>query len=89
MNRPRTLRRWTPALASLLIAALAAACATVGADRQERVTRRDKLAKGAGIGAAAGAAGALLTGKREADEILAGAAIGAGVGAGVGAYMDH
>ena len=32
---------------------------------------------------------AILTGKREADEILAGAAIGAVVGGGVGVYMDH
>jgi outer membrane protein OmpA-like peptidoglycan-associated protein len=51
-------------------------------------TRREKTAKGAGVGAAAGAVGAVLAGKREADEILAGAAIGAVVGAGVGAYMD-
>jgi outer membrane protein OmpA-like peptidoglycan-associated protein len=43
---------------------------------------------GAGIGAAAGAAAALLAGKREADEILAGAAIGAALGGGVGVYMD-
>jgi outer membrane protein OmpA-like peptidoglycan-associated protein len=52
-------------------------------------TRRDKTAKGAGVGAAAGAAGAVLAGEREADEILAGAAIGAAAGAGVGAYMDR
>jgi len=59
-------------------------CATT-----ESVTKHDKTAKGAGIGAAAGAVGALVTGKREADEILAGAAIGAAIGGGVGAYMDH
>jgi outer membrane protein OmpA-like peptidoglycan-associated protein len=52
-------------------------------------TRRDNTKKGAGIGAAAGAAGAVLKGEREADEILAGAAIGAAAGAGVGAYMDR
>lgn len=52
-------------------------------------TERDKTAKGAGIGAAAGAAIALLRGKRQADDILAGAAIGAVIGGGVGAYMDH
>ena len=51
-------------------------------------TSRDKTVKGAGAGAATGAIGAVLAGKREADEILAGAAIGAAVGAGVGAYMD-
>jgi len=77
-------------VAALLIVSLLAGCATVGtgADSQPRVTTRDKTAKGAGIGAAAGAAAALLKGKREADEILAGAAIGAAVGAGVGLYMD-
>lgn len=69
---------------TLLLAALLSSCAAT-----ERVTRRDKTAKGAGIGAAAGAVGAIATGKREADEILAGAAIGAAVGAGVGAYMDR
>jgi len=53
-----------------------------------RAASRDKTLKGAGIGAAAGAAGALLVGKRAADEILIGSAIGAAVGAGVGAYLD-
>jgi outer membrane protein OmpA-like peptidoglycan-associated protein len=52
------------------------------------VTKHDRTIKGAGIGAAAGAAGAILAGKRQADEILAGAAIGGVIGAGVGAYMD-
>lgn len=52
-------------------------------------TQRDKTKKGAVIGAASGAAAAILTGKDEADDILARAAIGAGIGAGVGAYMDH
>jgi outer membrane protein OmpA-like peptidoglycan-associated protein len=55
----------------------------------EYTTRRDKTKTGAGIGAAAGAAGAVIKGEREADEILAGAAIGAAAGAGVGAYMDR
>lgn len=55
---------------------------------EPRVTKRDKTAKGAGIGAAAGAVLGAVIGEREADEILAGAAIGAGIGAGVGAYMD-
>ena len=76
--------------ASVLIASLFAGCATTAPrpERQERVTKRDRTAKGAGIGAAAGAAAAVLKGKREADEILAGAAIGAVVGGGIGAYMD-
>jgi outer membrane protein OmpA-like peptidoglycan-associated protein len=52
------------------------------------VSHRDKTARGAGIGAAAGVAGALLIGKRAADDILIGAAIGAAAGAGVGAYLD-
>ena len=52
------------------------------------VTKRDRTVKGAGIGAVAGAAAAVLKGEREADEILAGAGIGAVIGAGVGAYMD-
>lgn len=55
---------------------------------EPRVTKRDKTAKGAGIGAAAGAVIAAATGERKADRILAGAAIGAGIGAGVGVYMD-
>lgn len=52
-------------------------------------TERDNTVRGAGIGAAAGAAGAILAGEREADEILVGAAIGAAVGGGIGYYMDR
>ena len=52
-------------------------------------TERDKTKKGAAIGAASGAAAAILKGEREADEILAGAAIGAAIGTGVGVYMDR
>lgn len=75
--------------ASVLILSLFAGCASAPrSERPERVTKRDRTAKGAGIGAAAGAAAAVLKGKREADEILAGAAIGAVVGGGIGAYMD-
>lgn len=74
-------------VASLVAPLLVAACASTGVG-QPRTTKRDKTAKGAGAGAAAGAVGAILLGKREADEILAGAAIGAVVGAGVGVYMD-
>ena len=68
-----------------LVASLTFGCANMGG----YTTERDKTAKGAGIGAAAGAAIALLRGKRQADDILAGAAIGAVIGGGVGAYMDH
>jgi len=52
------------------------------------VDDRDRALRGAGIGAAAGAAGAVLIGKRAADEILVGAAIGAVTGASIGAYLD-
>ena len=69
----------------LLLASMTAGCASIGGPYE---TRRDKTAKGAGIGAAAGALIALADGKREADELLAGAAIGAAVGGGVGVYMD-
>ena len=75
--------------ASVLVLSLCAGCATAPrSERPERVTKRDRTAKGAGIGAAAGAAAAVLKGEREADEILAGAAIGAVIGGGIGAYMD-
>ncbi len=77
-------------LASLLALSLLAGCAsTAPRQREPYVTKRDRTVKGASVGAVAGAAGAVLAGKRQADEILAGAAIGAVVGGGVGAYMDH
>jgi outer membrane protein OmpA-like peptidoglycan-associated protein len=56
--------------------------------RAYRDADRDDTLRGAGIGAAAGAAGALLLGQRAADDILVGATVGAAVGAGVGAYLD-
>lgn len=73
----------------ILAVTLLSSCAYIQERRGSYTTRRDKTAKGAGIGAAAGAAAAILKGKREADEILAGAAIGAAVGTSVGAYMDR
>ena len=80
-------------LASILALSLLAGCASTAPreprQREPYTTKRDRTWKGAGVGAAAGAAGAVLAGKREADEILAGAAIGAVVGGGVGAYMDR
>ncbi|HEX7186124.1 MAG TPA: OmpA family protein [Thermoanaerobaculia bacterium] len=88
-------RIFVTGIASILSLSLLAGCATTGSrndeprrEREPYVTKRDRTLKGAGVGAAAGAAGAILMGKREADEILAGAGIGAIVGAGVGAYMD-
>jgi outer membrane protein OmpA-like peptidoglycan-associated protein len=58
------------------------------AARDTSATSHDKTLKGAGIGAAAGAATAIVVGKHEADQILIGSAIGAIAGAGVGAYLD-
>jgi outer membrane protein OmpA-like peptidoglycan-associated protein len=88
LNRRDTRAALSLLLAALVVLPLFSACASVRA-RDPYETKRDKTAKGAGIGAAAGAVGAVLAGQREADEILAGAAIGAVVGGGVGAYMDH
>lgn len=89
-SHSRTAGRLASCVAVGLTAVLLTACATYApAPREPRTTQRDKTAKGAGIGAAAGAAAAVLKGEREADEILAGAAIGAVVGAGVGVYMDR
>lgn len=68
---------------------LSSGCSFIREERQPYTTKRDKTAKGAGIGAAAGAVAAILDGEKEADEILAGAAIGAAMGAGVGVYMDR
>ncbi|CAM2065507.1 OmpA family protein [Sulfidibacter corallicola] len=77
----RTLYRVTIGICLCL---LMAGCAMRG----PYTTSRDKTAKGAGIGAAVGALASILDGKKEADEILARAAIGAVVGGSIGAYMD-
>lgn len=82
MNSFRPLRL---ILAATLIASfILTGCAVRGPYE----TRRDKTATGAGIGAAVGALASILDGKKEADEILARAAIGAVVGGSIGAYMD-
>jgi outer membrane protein OmpA-like peptidoglycan-associated protein len=90
--RINRIKTW---IAAGLAAVLTTGCAThhtVDATPQPapapRATSHDKTVEGAGIGAAAGAATALIAGKRQADQILIGAGIGAAVGAGVGAYMD-
>ena len=83
--RHRALQNVVAGVAGL---ALFAACGTMGGERQPRSTNRDKTIVGAGVGAVVGAAGAVIAGQEEADEILAGAALGAVVGGGVGAYMD-
>jgi outer membrane protein OmpA-like peptidoglycan-associated protein len=72
-----------------LLLALILGSVAAEAQRSDRVTRRDRTWKGAAIGGALGAAGAILKGKREADEILVGAAIGGVIGGGIGAYMDR
>jgi outer membrane protein OmpA-like peptidoglycan-associated protein len=82
MYESRNLRLAT---AAAVTAALLVGCAST---RGPYNTPRDKTARGAAIGAAVGAVGAIATGKREADEILAGAAIGAVAGGAVGVYMD-
>ncbi len=80
-----TTKRMSAVLPFVLVCLLGlSACAVRG----DYVTSRDNTAKGAGIGAAIGALASILDGKREADEILARAAIGAVVGGGIGAYMD-
>ncbi len=81
----RSKSRCRAFFAFALIVILCGGCASV---RGPYTTDRDKTKKGAGIGAAAGAVAAIIDGKREADELLAGAAIGAAIGAGVGVYMD-
>ena len=81
----RTQRLYTTGIATFLSLTLLAGCAST---REPYVTKRDRTWKGGAIGAAAGAAGAVIAGKREADEILVGAGIGAVVGASIGAYMD-
>ncbi|HSN85836.1 MAG TPA: OmpA family protein [Thermoanaerobaculia bacterium] len=86
MFKIRTQRAF---IALFVLACLLTVSVAAEAQRRERVTKRDRMWKGAGIGAAVGAAGALIKGKREADEILAGAAIGGVVGGAIGAYMDR
>lgn len=85
-RKSRTFKALT---ASCLTAFLVLGSVAAEAQRQDRTTRRDRTWKGAAIGGAIGAAGAILKGKREADEILAGAAIGGVIGGGIGAYMDR
>jgi len=89
MRKNDAKSRW---LAGLLCLAVIApfGCATTGTQSSgTRTTKRDKTAKGAGIGAATGAVLGAVLGEGKADKILAGAALGAGIGAGVGGYMDH
>ena len=63
-----------------------AGCETVNPYTQE--TQTSKAAKGAGIGAAAGAVVGLLTKGDKLQNALIGAGVGALAGGGVGYYMD-
>jgi outer membrane protein OmpA-like peptidoglycan-associated protein len=63
-----------------------AACTTINPYTQE--TQTSKAVKGAGIGAAAGAAIGLLTKGDKLENALIGAGVGALAGGGVGYYMD-
>ncbi|MDH3255259.1 MAG: OmpA family protein [Acidobacteriota bacterium] len=89
INRPILYRQLACGACLLAVTLTTVGCSWIQRQREPYTTERDKTKKGAGYGAAAGAAAAILKGEREADEILAGAAIGAGIGAGVGLYMDR
>ncbi|MFQ5544993.1 MAG: hypothetical protein ACE5FE_03330, partial [Acidiferrobacterales bacterium] len=52
-------------LSVIFLIVLASGCETIREEMQSYETKRDKTAKGAGIGAAAGAGVAILKGKRE------------------------
>jgi outer membrane protein OmpA-like peptidoglycan-associated protein len=66
--------------------AVVTACTTVNPYTREQQT--SKVAKGAGIGAAAGAVAGLLTKGDKLENALIGAGVGAIAGGGVGYYMD-
>jgi len=74
----------TTAVAAIVLAL--GACTTVNPYTQE--TQTSKVAKGAGIGAAAGAVVGLLTKGDKLENALIGAGVGALAGGGVGYYMD-
>ncbi|MET0988991.1 MAG: OmpA family protein [Steroidobacteraceae bacterium] len=77
----------TKLLAAVLAAlVLTTGCTTVNPYTGEQQT--SKAAKGAGIGAAAGAVAGLLTKGDKLDNALIGAGVGAMAGGGVGYYMD-
>ena len=72
--------------AGVVAACLLAGCTTVNPYTRESQT--SKAAKGAGIGAAAGAVAGLLTKGDKLQNALIGAGVGALAGGGVGYYMD-
>src|SRR5262245_3762380 len=87
MNRLSIWKCWT--LVGAACAVLLSGCQTVNPYTNE--TQTSKAAKGAGIGAAAGAVVGMLTGdnsKERKKRALIGAGIGALAGGSVGYYMD-
>lgn len=70
----------------IVVSCLIAGCTTVNPYTRESQT--SKAAKGAGIGAAAGAVVGLLTKGDKLENALIGAGVGALAGGGVGYYMD-
>ena len=83
-NRFAHLR--TAVLGSAVCLSLIAGCTTVNPYTREQQT--SKVAKGAGIGAAAGAVVGLLTKGDKLQNALIGAGVGALAGGGAGYYMD-
>lgn len=75
-----------PVGVAAVVTCMAAACTTVNPYTREQQT--SKAAKGAGIGAAAGAVVGLLTKGDKLQNALIGAGAGALAGGGVGYYMD-
>jgi outer membrane protein OmpA-like peptidoglycan-associated protein len=73
---------------SLATLAMFAATACTTVNPYTRETQTSKAAKGAGIGAAAGAVVGLLTKGDKLENALIGAGVGAIAGGGVGYYMD-
>jgi outer membrane protein OmpA-like peptidoglycan-associated protein len=73
---------------ALVAAALIAVAACETVNPYTRETQTSKAAKGAGIGAAAGAVVGLLTKGDKLQNALIGAGVGALAGGGVGYYMD-
>ena len=71
---------------AVVLTAFISACSTVNPYTREQQT--SKAAKGAGIGAAAGAVVGLLTKGDKLQNALIGAGVGAIAGGGVGYYMD-
>ena len=81
-----TNRSFRMATLAIAIASMLGACTTVNPYTRE--TQTSKAAKGAGIGAAAGAVIGLLTKGDKLENALIGAGVGAIAGGGVGYYMD-